>query len=129
MARKTRDGFDLPGEFRKLGERLYQGHHEDINTVEALLDHLAEGFSREEATALRAFLEKIVRSASAEEIWRMWNSVVKNYYFYDGEEVRQLLAKVRDKLGQGRMRSGWRPVGEGRNHGRVVQAPGRPKWR
>ena len=112
-----------------MGERLYQGFDYDFHTAEDYIDHLARGFSEVEATELRAFLGTIVESAPADELMRMWNSVVRDYYFYDGEEIREMLTLVRDKLGQGRMRPDWQPVGESRNHGRLVQAPSRPKRR
>ncbi|MBX9933399.1 MAG: hypothetical protein K2Y56_17995 [Methylobacterium sp.] len=127
MVRKKHNEPVLPCEFITLGERLYQGFDDDIDTTEAFIDHLAGEFSKEKATNLRASLGSIAESAQADELLRMWNSVASDYYFHDGEEVRRLLSMVRDKLGQGRMRPGWRPVGERRNHGRVVQAPGRPK--
>ena len=129
MARKKQNSPELPKEFLRLGAYLYQGFDEDIDTEEAFIDHLAEGFSDQEATVLRAFLGTLVESAAADELLRMWNSVVPDYCFYDGEEIRRVLAIVRDKLGQGRMRPGWRRAGEGKNHGRGVQAPGRPKRR
>ncbi len=128
MARKKSNP-ELPSEFIELGERLYQGFDNDFHAVEDYTVHLARRFSEAEATKLQAFLGTIVESTQADELARMWNSVVRDYYFYDGEEVRRMLAMVRDKLGQGRMRPGWQAVGEAKNHGRVVRAPNRPKRR
>lgn len=91
---------DPPESFTSICRLFHQDIDKQCPTIEAMADFAVTGLNAEERTELSAFLEKVLSGDySGGELKALWRRSPADVYFRDGEQVRQLLSRMKEMLG------------------------------
>jgi hypothetical protein len=88
---------EIPSEFKKMCRNLVQGL--DVETPDELVQHALVGIDREDASAIRKFLDELLsKNYKAEELHSFWWSLPSDIVFDKGDGVEAFLKLVRVTL-------------------------------
>ena len=88
----------VPAEFRKLCGRFFQDIFLVTSSDDERAQFLIDGLTQEERRRLRQFLDEVIAQHSAEQLISLWNNTPADFFLLDGEGIRLLLKRVRDRI-------------------------------